>query len=80
MVTLINMPATGFHMPRLEGVDCGNCVMIPNPLAWYPCPPKCGALRNATVAATTSATITMIIAPVRLDDRIMNPTRLDPAK
>jgi hypothetical protein len=37
------------------------------------------ALRNATVAATTSATMTMIIAPVQLDDRIMNPIRLDPA-
>jgi len=24
--------------------------------------------------------MTMIIAPVQLDDRIMNPTRLDPAK
>jgi hypothetical protein len=32
-----------------------------------------------TVAATTSATMTMIIAPVHLDDRIMNPTKLDPA-
>jgi hypothetical protein len=38
--------------------------MIPNPLAWYPVPPKRGALRNATVVATTAAAMTRLVGVV----------------
>ena len=55
MVTLVNMPTTSFHMLRPKGADCGNCVMIPIPLAWYPVPPKrirCEAIADLATTRT----------------------------
>src|SRR6476469_9813101 len=70
MVTLINMPTTSFHMLRLIGADCGNCVMIPIPLAWYPgaTKPRRAAQRDRGCHDSRAA-MTITIAPVHTSGR-----------
>jgi hypothetical protein len=59
MVTLINRADDQLPRPPSKSSGLRQVCHFPNPPAWYPVPPKRGALRNATAAATTSATMTM---------------------